>query len=121
MQINLETADNHAIKSYSDTEIKIGEAIYQRSVIVSRQDIITPWPVVSLTDLDEHTLEPLLQLNPEVIIIGHKQTGRMAPIAVMQYLSNLRVGIECMSIGAASRTFNVLLSEQRAVVVGFIF
>ena len=40
---------------------------------------------------------------------------------VMHYLSKQRIGIECMSIGAASRTFNVLLGEGRRVVAGIIF
>ncbi len=121
MQINLETADIHAIRSYSESQIKIGETLYQSSLIVSRDEIITPWLIQSLKELNETSLEPLLQFQPEIIIIGHQQTGVMAPIAIMQHLSKLRIGIECMSIGAASRTFNLLLSEHRAVVAGFIF
>ena len=39
----------------------------------------------------------------------------------MSLLSQQRIGIECMSIGAACRTYNILLSEHRAVVAGFIF
>ena len=42
------------------------------------------------------------------------------PMALIEYLANQRIGIEIMSIGAASRTFNVLLSEQRAVVLGIV-
>ncbi|HAU0934786.1 TPA: hypothetical protein JBH70_12550, partial [Legionella pneumophila] len=55
------------------------------------------------------------------IIIGHLQTGKTLPVTLISQLSQKRIGIECMSIGAACRTYNVLLSEHRAVVAGFIF
>jgi len=121
MQINLEAADNHSIKSYSDSQIKIQSTLYEDSFIVSRNEIIIPWPIHSLQELNEATMEPLLKFQPEIIIIGHNQPGILAPTAILEQLSKLRIGIECMSIGAASRTFNILLSEQRTVVAGFIF
>lgn len=120
MQINLEQAETHAIQGYSETEIKIDAKIYDSSLIISRQKIIANWPIASIVELDESLLQPLLSLNPEVIIIGHKQTGQLPPIEIYQQLSKLRIGLECMSIDAASRTFNVLLNEYRAVVAGLI-
>ena len=36
-------------------------------------------------------------------------------------LDDMSLGIECLSIGAACRTFNVLLSELRKVAIGIIF
>ena len=75
----------------------------------------------TIKELNEKSLEPLLTLEPVIIIIGHQQPGIYVPMSVMQYLSKQRIGIECMSIGAACRTFNVLLNEQRNVVIGVIF
>lgn len=120
MQINLEQAETHAIQGYSETEIKIDAQTYGSSLIISRQEIIVDWSISSVQELDENLLQPLLSLNPEVIIIGHKQTGQLPPIQIYQQLSKLRIGLECMSIGAASRTFNILLNEYRAVVAGMI-
>ncbi len=121
MHIQLEPADNNAIRSYTTTHITAGNSSYQNSIIIHRDTIISPWHIHSLQELDEKNLDQALQLNPEIIIIGHQQPGTLIPITVMAYLSKQRVGIECMSIGAASRTFNVLLSEQRRVVAGIIF
>lgn len=121
MHIQLETSDKNTIRSYTDEQITIGETTYQQSVIVSRDKIITSWPVHSLQDLNAKNLDFMLTVEPEIIIIGHKQPGINIPITVMQHLSKLRIGIECMSIGAACRTFNVLLSEHRRVVAGIIF
>lgn len=61
-----------------------------------------------------------MQVKPEIIIIGHENPGKFPPMEFMSHLSQLQIGMECMSIGAACRTYNVLLSENRAVVAGFI-
>ncbi len=122
MHINLESADQHTIQSYSDSEIQIYNKCYQDSIIISGNKIISTWGIHSVQELsNEAMLAPLLQLNPEIIIIGHKQLGIQLPIEVTQRLSKLRIGIENMSIGAACRTFNVLLSERRVVVAGIIW
>jgi uncharacterized protein len=120
MHIQLEKASQQAIQSYSDVEIKVNSILYQKSVIIGQEQIITDWPVRLITELDDALLRPILKLNPEIILIGHAKQGLLPPIAVLQQLSQLRIGVEIMSIGAASRTFNVLLSEDRAVVAGFI-
>ncbi len=121
MHIQRETPDTNTIRSYTDTQFTVGTADYQHSAIISRDSITSPWPIYSIDELNEVNLEPLLACSPELIIIGHQQLSRYTPMPVTQYLSKRRVGIECMSIGAASRTFNVLLSEQRNVVIGIIF
>ncbi|WP_133127835.1 Mth938-like domain-containing protein [Legionella nagasakiensis] len=121
MHITREQVDLHTIQSYSESEIKINNTLYERSVIISRKTLIAQWQIHSVQELNETLLAPMLELNPEVIIIGHNKVGLQASISVHQYLSKRRIGLECMSIGAACRTFNVLLSEQRAVVLGIIF
>lgn len=121
MHINLETTDKHTIQAYSDDEIKVDSTVYRSSLIISSHEIIQDWSIANIHQLNEEFLEPLLRYQPNIIIIGHKQQGQFAPFDIMHTLSKQRIGLECMSIGAACRTFNVLLSEQRDVVLGLIF
>ncbi len=121
MQINLATPDKHTIQSYSQSQITVNNTDYCDSLIIGREALITPWPIHSLDELTQETLKPILALLPEVILIGHNQLRLQIPMPLVQYLAYMRIGIECMSIGAASRTFNVLLGELRAVVIGFVF
>lgn len=121
MHIQLEAPDKHAIRAYTPLDVTVNGIVYQQSVIIGRDTIVSEWPVYSVHDLNEKNLKPLLDLNPEVIIVGHQQMGIHIPVSIIHYLSQQRIGIECMSIGAASRTFNVLLSEQRRVVAAIIF
>jgi uncharacterized protein len=121
MHIHLEAAENNAIQAYSDHQIQINSVTYEQSLIVSKEEIITELAIKNIQDMDEAYLQQLLQLKPEVIIIGHENTGKFPPMSIINQLAQHRIGLECMSIGAACRTYNVLLSEDRSVVAGFIF
>lgn len=120
MHINLEAADHNSIQAYSDQEVQVGSSVYQSSLIISRHEIISEWPIMSIQQLNEESLLPLLRHQPKIIIIGHKEQGKFAPQPAILALANRRIGLEAMSIGAACRTFNVLLNEQRDVVIGLI-
>ena len=120
MHISQESANKNTIQAYSESEIKIQSQCYSHSVIVNTQDAPIAWSIESLAQLDDKRLQPLLASSPEIIIIGHNQSGQFAPAPVRQLLSQQRIGLESMSIGAACRTFNVLLNEGRKVVLGII-
>ncbi len=121
MHINLEATDKYSIEAYSDTAVQVNSLVYQTNLIVSSHGIISDWAIANILHLDENSLAPLLQYNPTIIILGHKQQGEFPPLAIRQKLAKEHIGLECMSIGAACRTYNVLLSELREVVVGIIF
>jgi uncharacterized protein len=121
MHINLEATEQHAVQTYSDTKIQINSIIYVSSLIVSKEEIITDLAIKNIQEIDDQYFDLLIDLNPEIIVIGHKNTGTFPPFKIVSQLSQRRIGIECMSIGAACRTYNVLLSENRAVIAGFIF
>jgi uncharacterized protein len=121
MQINLETPDQYTVQSYNEHAIVIHQTTFTQSLIVSRHGIISPWAVGAVGELTEEHLAPLLSTQPEIILIGQHDIRAQIPMPLLHYLSKQRIGIECMSIGAASRTYNVLLSEQRAVALGIIF
>ncbi|WED44317.1 Mth938-like domain-containing protein [Legionella cardiaca] len=120
MHINLEASDKHTIQAYNEREVKIDSIAYQTSFIVSSHEIIADWSVKAVDELNEETLWPLLRYHPKIIIIGHQQQGQYVPVSLMQMLAKQGIGLECMSIGAACRTFNVLLSEQREITLGII-
>lgn len=121
MQINLEAADLHAIQSYSNESIQIKSIIYSHSLIVSKQEIISDLAIKSILDIDTAYIDLLLKNQPELIIIGHGLTGKFPSMDMISALSQQQIGFEAMDIGAAARTFNVLLNEGRNVVAGFIF
>lgn len=114
MQIQLEAHETHTITGYSDTEITINKISYTEPLILSSEQLITPW------DIQSDFLKPIFELAPEVIIIGtNTPTASQRTEALKQSIEH-RIGIELMTLGAACRTFNILLGEQRRVVAGLI-
>lgn len=121
MQINLETKHRNSIQSYGTKEVQIQDKRYCGNLIVGQEAIVSPWNIVDVSELTETSLMPLLELNPKIILIGHNAINKYPPGSLISYLANRKIGLECMSIGAACRTFNVLLGESREVVLGIIF
>lgn len=120
MQIQIDSRTPNSIMSYDESQLVINHVSYKNSLIVSAHDRLSPWPVHSLLELTETNLIPMIQLKPELILIGHPNLGQHPPVLILEWLSKQRIGLEYMLIGAACRTFNVLLSEGRACVAGFI-
>lgn len=120
MYLNLEAKDSHTIEAYSETEICINAQIYQQNLIVSSSELITSWHIQSILQLNQDTLRPLLTHQPKIILIGHTLPNKFPPPSTIHYLAEQQIALECMLIGSACRTFNVLLSEQRHVVLGII-
>ncbi|RAP37877.1 hypothetical protein B1207_02495 [Legionella quinlivanii] len=120
MHLHLESADKFAVQAYSDSEVKIDGEIYQHNLIVSAQGVLTDWPVTRISEMIIQSLDSFLAVQPQIIIIGHTESGKLPSPAIFELLSQKRIGLESMSIGAACRTYNVLLSEQRRVALGII-
>tara|TARA_Y100000588_G_C14124674_1_gene868835 strand:+ start:454 stop:822 length:369 start_codon:yes stop_codon:yes gene_type:complete len=121
MQINKEPRSKHTIESYSDTEIKINGEIYRQNILISKDAIIQNWTEQKISKINSKVLSENLHPQVEILIIGHEDNHLLPNNQLMQYLSQRRVGFEFMSIGAACRTFNILLSEERHAVLGIIF
>jgi uncharacterized protein len=116
MKFTLEASPNaNLIRSYSADEIRVGEHSIRSSCIIMADALITDWPPVSLDDLTANHLEPILELRPELILLGTGARQRFAPAAIRNAFAARSIGIESMDLGAACRTFNVLVQEDRRV------
>ncbi len=120
MEIQLAAHETHSIHAYSEHSIIVHGQTYSQSLRINRQHIHFPWNVTTLNTLTPADLDVLLSEGPDIILIGHT-TLQHAPVAIINALSQQRIGFECMSIGAACRTFNILLGEKRKVSLGIIF
>jgi uncharacterized protein len=119
MQLQHETSSRLQIQAYSTTELKINNSIYTNSIIIKNNSVIN-WPVKVITDLN--IIENIGQLfeNSCPIIIGHNYGVMAIPPLLLEQASLHTCSIELMSIGAACRTFNILQSDERPVVVGLV-
>ncbi|HET6564812.1 MAG TPA: Mth938-like domain-containing protein [Xanthomonadales bacterium] len=112
--------DHNFIRSVGDEGIRIGEHAYRQSLVVTADQLLVDWPPQSFDELEKHHLQALIQLEPELVLLG---TGRKqqfpAPELVIEFYQR-GIGIEIMATAPACRTFNVLVAESRQVLAALL-
>lgn len=119
MKFTLEGSSRaNLIRGYSAQEIRIGEQRLTASCIVTAETLIADWEPRTFAELQPEHLAKILALQPELVLLGTGQTQRFPPAAVRAALATRGVGLEIMDLGAACRTFNILVQEERRVAAG---
>jgi uncharacterized protein len=116
VKFTLEPAlQSNLVRGYSEAGVRIGEQLIDRSCIVTAERLITDWPPRTFDELRPEHLQALFVLAPELVLLGTGPTQRFAPAAVRDEFAQRGIGLEVMQLGAACRTFNVLVQEERRV------
>lgn len=108
------------IRGYAAGRIRINETDYRRSLIITPEQLIDDWPAQTVGDLSTELLTPVLALQPQILVLGTGKQQRFPGAAQLTALYETGIGIEIMDTAAACRTYNVLVSEDRAVVGALI-
>ncbi|HEY2635613.1 MAG TPA: MTH938/NDUFAF3 family protein [Steroidobacteraceae bacterium] len=110
------TSGANIIRAYGNGELRVNDEVYRSTIIVSASAVQPAPDIRELEDLSRIDPSSILALEPELVLLG---TGprQIFPAASFraQFLS-AGIGVEVMDTGAACRTFNVLVAEQRRVV-----
>ena len=99
------------IRSYSSTEVRVGETILQRSCIITPDTIIADWRPSDIDDLVENDLQALLATQPALVLLGTGATHRFASAPIRGAFVRAGVALETMDQGAACRTFRAQASR----------
>jgi uncharacterized protein len=135
----------NTVTAYGDGYIEVNQVRFSHAVAFGPEGAVTHWPVESPGDitpallrqaagLPEPRRDPMAFLDegetaaeevlppgaPEVLLIGTGSRQQFLPADVLRPLLRARVGIEVMDTQAAARTYNILMSEGRRVVVALI-
>lgn len=116
-------ADNeggHLILGYEPGQIVVDGRSYKNGLIVSPEHIVTGWGPESAADLAEEHFEALLELDPQVVILGTGERQVFPDPRVYLAVMQRGLGVEIMNTGAACRTYNILMAEGRRVAAGLI-
>ena len=121
MDLTLEHPGDHLfIRSVTAEGIRVVDEYYDGPIILSPESIISDWAVTDAAELSEEQLEPILQLKPEIVLIGTGSKQVFLPPELMMFFYSRNTGFEVMTTDAACRTFNVLASEGRKVVAALL-
>jgi uncharacterized protein len=103
------------IRAYSASELRIGARIVVGSCIVTADTLITDWQAGAPAELGPVELEPIWALQPQIVLLGAPEGSGATPRGVRAAFAAQRVALEVMDLGAACRTFNILVQEERRV------
>lgn len=121
MQLLLERPGHAFVLRGADgTQALVNERTLRASFVIAPDRLLEGWAVRDAATLVPSMLEPLLALDPEVIVLGTGAVQAFPPPEVLAACLSRGVGLEAMTNAAAARTFNVLASEERRVVAGFV-
>ena len=111
----------NAISRHGTDGVIVNGIEHRNSVIVPWQGEVVGWPVGEFALLEARHFEMLAELKPELVIFGSGSRIRFPKPALLRPLIDRRIGIETMDTAAASRTYNVLLTEGRTVLLALLF
>ena len=121
MQISREVVTvSNAITAYAVGEIRMRDRVFRASLIATREAVIEEWNPAAVEALAIGDFARLLELAPDVVILGTGPKQRMPPPELFAAFAARRIGLEVMDTGAACRTYNLLLSEYREVALALI-
>lgn len=121
MKLELETVTNaYQIQRYDTKSVTVNGKTYTSSCLVMPHHL-SQWVVTDFASLTEADFATLLTLKPEVVLLGTGAKLRFPDPALLAPLINKNIGVEVMDAPAACRTYNVLMAEERAVVVALLF
>jgi uncharacterized protein len=105
----------NVIRAYGNGELRVNETIYRGAVILSASTSEALPNIHNLDELIALDVSRILKLEPELVLLG-TGTRQIFPAGSFgaQFMRK-GIGFEVMDTGAACRTFNVLVGEQRRV------
>jgi uncharacterized protein len=109
------TSATLVIRGYSPGELRINDETYRETVMLSGSAIVIVPQVRDVDDLPRFDVSQLLALGPELVLLGTGPAQVFPAADFRAKFSRAGIGFDVMDTGAACRTFNVLVAEQRRV------
>ena len=78
------------------------------------------WPIQSFDSLEAFDFAKMVDLKPELILIGTGSRQRFPKPELLKALIEAKIGFEFMDSQAACRTYNILVGEGRQVLLALI-
>jgi uncharacterized protein len=121
MQLHLERPDHEFFLRGADgRSALVNDRRLTASFLLSPDTLVETWSLRDIAAMTPADLEPLFALSPELILLGCGDRQTFPPAATLAACLSRGIGLETMTNAAAARTFNVLASEGRRVVAGFV-
>ena len=105
---------------YGEGYVAVNGTRYTSSLVVGAERIVADWPADSIGALTADHLAAILELKPEVLLLGTGARFAFPEPAILAPVYKAGIGVEVMDTPAACRTYNILLGEGRNVVAALV-
>jgi uncharacterized protein len=105
----------YLVRSYGGGELRINEEVYRDAVLLSATTVQSMPELRRMDDLAALDPARILALDPELVLLGTGERQIVPAASFRARFLSAGIGFEAMDTGAACRTFNVLVAEQRRV------
>lgn len=111
--------DRQVVESYGANGFRVSGVAYDGAILVLPQ-ATQAWPVGALGDASAANLAPVVEAAVQILLLGCGRRMVPVPPALRQELRAHGIVIDAMDTGAACRTYNVLLAEDRRVAAALL-
>ncbi|MBF0130329.1 MAG: Mth938-like domain-containing protein [Alphaproteobacteria bacterium] len=114
-------AGRRLIQGYGDGRFRISGVVYEGSVLVFPSSVAA-WSIIDPSAVTVETLGPVLEpeRRVQILLLGCGPRGTAVAPDLRQTLRRAGIIVEAMDTGAACRTYNVLMAEDRPVAAALI-
>lgn len=121
MQLDYDRPDYaYVLRAADGASALVNDRVLARSFVIAPDALVDDWSASDAGSLTAADLEPVLALEPEVVVLGTGGRQVFPPAGVLAACLSRGIGIEVMANAAAARTFHVLAGEGRKVVAAMI-
>jgi len=118
--IRTSPADRFLVQRYRGGGFTVSGVRHSGSILILPKEV-KPWPVADIAAMDAAWLVPLLAgAGVNLCLVGCGPRTARLPATLKQAFKDAAIGIDVMETGAASRTYNMLVGEGRAVAAALI-
>jgi uncharacterized protein len=108
------------IERYGPGGFLVSGTVFTGAVLIL-PDAARIWPVATMVEVAPDSLKAVAEHGGiEILLLGCGQRMQMVPRLLRDALREVGIGIDAMDTGAACRTYNVLVSEQRRVAAALL-
>lgn len=113
-------AGRQVIERYAAGGFRISGVVHRGAVLVFPEET-RPWAAGDAGDLSAESLAAVIAHGGvQILLLGLGAQGGLVPETVRAALRAHGIIVEAMGTGAACRTFNVLVSEDRRVAAALL-
>ena len=110
------TSASNLVRAYGSGELRVNDNVYRSTIIVSASAVQAAPEIRGMEDLAGLDPSRILSQGPELVLLGTGPRQIFPAASFRAQFLRAGIGFEVMDTGAACRTFNVLVGEQRPVV-----